>query len=203
MSTTEEKEILEFEKILQKIIFLKSFSNTKAWKLESNFPEFAFIGRSNSGKSSLINAVTGRKSLAKTSRTPGKTRLINIFAVPNLFCLVDLPGYGFSKASHKEHKEMMELLDSYLNQSHKLAHLFILLDSRREIPEEERGLIQTAIRRNIPVSLIRTKSDKLNQSERVAAKKENKEFESNSIFTSVLSGEGILEIREILRKGIE
>lgn len=197
------KDDLEFHKKLQTAIFLKSYAQSGEWKKESNFPEVAFIGRSNSGKSTLINSILGRKSLAKTSRTPGKTKLINIFAIPNLFCLVDLPGFGYSKASHKEHIGMMKLLEDYLNESLELKCIFILLDARREIPEDELRLIQTAINRNIPFTLLRTKSDKLNQKERNQSTHITKQITDEYLYVSSLTGEGIEDVRTKLRLSIQ
>lgn len=193
----------EFRKLLQTAIFLRSYAKSSDWVAESTSPEIAFIGRSNSGKSTLVNSVLGRKSLAKTSRTPGKTKLINVFAVPNRFALVDLPGFGYSKASHSEHSAMMQLLEDYLNGVSRLTHLFLLLDARREIPEDEIRLMNTAKKRNIPFTLLRTKADKLNQKERNASRKIAEEVTDNYLFVSSHNGEGMDRIREILRLGIE
>ncbi|MCC5813961.1 MAG: YihA family ribosome biogenesis GTP-binding protein [Leptospira sp.] len=201
MSTTDEE--LQFEKELQKVFFYKSYSDAKLWSQESLFPEVAFLGRSNSGKSSLINSLLNRKSLAKTSRTPGKTKLINVFAVPNQFSLVDLPGFGYSKASHSEHKAMMSILEDYLNYSQKISHLFVLLDSRRDVSEDETQFINTAINKNIPTTLIRTKSDKLNQKEKNKSIKATKSANCNFIYVSSLTNSGMNELRNILRLSVK
>lgn len=188
---------------LQKAFFYKSFGDPNLFIKESRFPEIAFIGRSNAGKSSLINAILNRKSLAKTSRTPGKTKLINVFVVPNRFSLVDLPGFGYSKASHSEHKSMMILLEKYLNQTVKLKCLFVLLDARRMISEEEVLLLLTAQNKNITSILVRTKEDKLNQKERVESKKDSSQLNQKVIYASALTNKGIDEIREELRIHIQ
>jgi GTP-binding protein len=150
--------------IFHSAVFFKSFASGK--DLPNSLPEVAFLGRSNSGKSTLINTIVGQKQLVKTSKTPGKTKLINYFGVQDNFYFVDLPGFGYSKVSHKEHKIMMQLLDEYLNQSQKLKVLLILVDCKREIPEEEGGYIIASLERGIQPILIRTKTDKLNQSEK-------------------------------------
>ncbi|NCN09269.1 MAG: YihA family ribosome biogenesis GTP-binding protein [Leptospira sp.] len=188
---------------LQKAFFYKSFGDPNLFIKESRFPEIAFIGRSNAGKSSLINAILNRKSLAKTSRTPGKTKLINVFVVPNRFSLVDLPGFGYSKASHSEHKSMMILLEKYLNQTVKLKCLFVLLDARRMISDEEVLLLQTAQNKNITSILVRTKEDKLNQKERAESKKDSSQLNQKVIYASALTNKGIDEIREELRIHIQ
>ncbi|MCZ8236885.1 MAG: ribosome biogenesis GTP-binding protein YihA/YsxC [Leptospiraceae bacterium] len=197
------KESEEFSTELQKAFFYKSFGDPKLFIKESRFPEIAFIGRSNAGKSSLINAILNRKSLAKTSRTPGKTKLINVFVVPNRFSLVDLPGFGYSKASHAEHKSMMVLLEKYLNETVKLKCLFVLLDARRKISDEEVLLLQTAQNKNITSILIRTKEDKLNQKERAESKKDSSQLPQKTIYASSLTNKGIDEIREELRIHIQ
>ncbi len=190
--------LFELESLLQKSFFLRSYSDINDWIQESKLPEIAFVGRSNSGKSSVINAILGKKNLAKTSHTPGKTRLINVYEAPNSFYLVDLPGYGYSKASKSEHKQMMQLLEDYLNKSRRLQHIFLLLDSRREIPQEESEFVYTARKRGINLTFLRTKSDKLNQKERSLSVRSTYSLTENYIFVSVLSGTGIPEIKNIL-----
>jgi len=190
--------LFELESLLQKSFFLRSYSDINDWIQESKLPEIAFVGRSNSGKSSVINAILGKKNLAKTSHTPGKTRLINVYEAPNSFYLVDLPGYGYSKASKSEHKQMMQLLEDYLNKSRRLQHIFLLLDSRREIPQEESEFVYTARKRGINLTFLRTKSDKLNQKERSLSVRSTYSLTENYIFVSVISGTGIPEIKNIL-----
>ena len=97
-----------------------------------NIPEYAFIGRSNVGKSSLINMLTNNKKLAKISSTPGKTRLINHFLIDDTWHLVDLPGYGYAKASKSEKKEFYKLITDYFTKRNQLVSAFILVDSRHD-----------------------------------------------------------------------
>ncbi|MFA5713573.1 MAG: ribosome biogenesis GTP-binding protein YihA/YsxC [Bacteroidales bacterium] len=135
-----------------------SFENRPVQKL----PEFAFIGRSNVGKSSLINMLCGRNKLALTSSTPGKTRLVNHFTINNSWYLVDLPGYGYARASFRERDAIGGVIDGYLNNAPHLETLFILLDSRLPLQKIDLEFINTiGSKGTIPISLIYTKCDKL------------------------------------------
>ena len=127
-------------------------------------PEYAFIGRSNVGKSSLINMLCGQKSLAKTSSMPGKTILVNHFLINGSWYLVDLPGYGFAKASKKAQAALKAMIEDYVSHSQELAMLFILLDSRHELMEIDRSFISAVAGADIPFTVILTKSDKLSKS---------------------------------------
>ena len=127
-------------------------------------PEYAFIGRSNVGKSSLINMLCGQKSLAKTSAMPGKTILVNHFLINDSWYLVDLPGYGFAKASKKAQATLKAMIEDYVSHSEELAMLFILLDSRHEMMEIDRSFISAVAGADIPFTVILTKSDKLSKS---------------------------------------
>lgn len=127
--------------------------------------EFAFIGRSNVGKSSLINMLTGRNSLAKVSGTPGKTRLINHFTINNEWSLVDLPGYGYARASKSLRSEFSEIITSYVLQREELVCLFVLIDSRLEPQKIDLQFIEMLGENGIPFSLIFTKADKLSQAQ--------------------------------------
>ena len=100
-------------------------------KPSRRLPEFAFIGRSNVGKSSLINMLCGNRKLAKTSSTPGKTKLINHFIINDSWYLVDLPGYGFAKISQKGREELRKMINDYIEKSEEMVVLFVLIDSRR------------------------------------------------------------------------
>lgn len=124
-------------------------------------PEFAFIGRSNVGKSSLINMLTGNGSLAKTSSTPGKTRLVNHFLINDRWYLVDLPGYGFAKMPNAERKQLSDTINDYLDNSGELALLFVLVDSRHDIQRNDVEFIETLGRDGIPFAIIYTKCDKM------------------------------------------
>lgn len=129
-----------------------------------DIPEYAFIGRSNVGKSSLINMLTGRKNLAKTSNTPGKTRLINHFIINNNWYLVDLPGYGFAKISKSIQFKWEKMLEDYLLHRTNLITTFILIDSRLEPQNSDIDFISWFGEKSLPFALLFTKADKLSKS---------------------------------------
>lgn len=126
-------------------------------------PQIAIAGRSNVGKSSLLNRIVGRKKLAKVSSTPGRTRSLNYFMIDNKFYLVDLPGYGYAKASKSLRDEWGQLVDAYLSESDKLIGLVLLLDCRREPSAEDLELLEWLSGRSLPTMVAITKSDKLSR----------------------------------------
>ena len=128
--------------------------------------EIAVVGRSNVGKSSLINCLTNNQKLAKTSQTPGKTRLVNYFLMNNAFYLVDLPGYGFAKRSKNEQEEWGSLISTYLA-SGRPKHLFLLVDIRHEPSPEDRQMFQWTLHAGVPFTVVATKADKIGKSQRV------------------------------------
>ena len=127
----------------------------------TQLPEFAFIGRSNVGKSSLINMLCNKRQLAKTSTTPGKTLLINHFIINNEWYLVDLPGYGFAKRSKTERVKLEQMIHSYVLQREQLVNLFVLIDIRHEQQKIDREFVDWLGMSGIPFSIIFTKADKL------------------------------------------
>ena len=127
--------------------------------------EYAFIGRSNVGKSSLINALTNNKKLAKTSGTPGKTKLINHFLINEAWCLVDLPGYVYAKISKQERKELKTLIQGYFDNRKQLVNTFVLIDSRHEPQKIDVDFINTLGAQQHPFSIVFTKIDKLSNSQ--------------------------------------
>lgn len=127
---------------------------------QSTLPEYAFIGRSNVGKSSLINMLTGRKALAMTSSTPGKTMLINHFVINGDWHLVDLPGYGYAKASASERQKIQQVINNYINLSPDMVNLFVLIDSRHDIGKIDLDFLMELGERRIPFAIIFTKGDK-------------------------------------------
>lgn len=124
-------------------------------------PEFAFIGRSNVGKSSLINMLCGRKNLAHTSSTPGKTQTLNLFKIDNRLQFCDLPGYGYAKVSKKQRAVFSKMITHYLQERPNLMCLFILIDLRIEPQEIDIDFINNTGQAGIPMALIGTKADKL------------------------------------------
>ena len=130
-------------------------------KPSRKLPEFAFIGRSNVGKSSLINMLCGNRKLAKTSSTPGKTQLINHFIINDSWYLVDLPGYGFAKISQKGREELRKMINDYIEKSEEMVVLFVLIDSRHDITKIDREFLAGLGENGIPFAIIFTKGDKL------------------------------------------
>ena len=129
-------------------------------KPKQKLPEFAFIGRSNVGKSSLINMLTGRKKLAMTSSTPGKTKVVNHFLINGSWYLVDLPGYGYAKLPQKAREELKALIRDYIHNSEELVMLFVLVDSRHDIGKIDLDFIAELGENGIPFGIIYTKCDK-------------------------------------------
>lgn len=146
--------------IIKEALFAGSSQRTDQ-KPKAVHPEFAFIGRSNVGKSSLINRLCGKKGLAHTSSTPGKTQLVNHFLINNAWYLVDLPGYGYAKMGHKGREKLQDIIGDYILNSEDLVLLFVLLDSRHELQQIDRDFINKLGERSIPFALIYTKCDKL------------------------------------------
>ncbi len=142
--------------------FLVSSPNVRKCP-KAKFPEYAFIGRSNVGKSSLINMLVDRKNLAKTSGTPGKTQLINYFEINNQWYLVDLPGYGFAKISKSIRENFEKLINDYLLKRQNLLNTFILIDSRLLPQKNDTEFISWCGANRLPFIIVFTKTDKLNK----------------------------------------
>ena len=137
-------------------------SNTDVKKCPPGiFPEYAFIGRSNVGKSSLINMLTGRKGLAMTSATPGKNMLINHFLINNSWYLVDLPGYGYARRGQKGQEQIRTIIEDYILEREQMTNLFVLIDSRLEPQKIDLEFMEWLGENGIPFAIIFTKADKL------------------------------------------
>jgi GTP-binding protein len=189
--------------------FVKS-STSLAQCPEHRKPEFAFIGRSNVGKSSLINMLCENKSLAKTSSKPGKTQTINHFIVDDLWYLVDLPGYGWSAVSKKQKAAWGKMIESYLLQRDQLACLFILLDARLGPQEIDYDFIRWLGHNRIPFVLVFTKTDKITQ--RILQKNHRQHLEKlalhweetpHMVFTSAVKLRGRDGLLQIIARAIE
>ncbi|VFP83983.1 Probable GTP-binding protein EngB [Candidatus Erwinia haradaeae] len=156
--------------------------------------EVAFIGRSNSGKSSALNALTNQKNLARTSKTPGSTKFINLFQVSEGYRLTDLPGYGYSKTSHNTKVQWNSLFVNYLQSRQSLRGLLILMDIRHPLKKIDLHMILLAIQNNIEILILLTKSDKLSYSSNlIQLNKVRKE-------TAVLSGKIKIELFSATKK---
>lgn len=170
-------------------------------------PEYAFIGRSNVGKSSLINMLTGRKKLALISGNPGKTQTINYFSINNAWNLVDLPGYGFAKVSQKQRKQWKKMIDHYIRERQNLVTLFVLIDSRHKPQKSDLAFIAQLGEWQVPFALIFTKTDKTKQltvSQNIKAffSEMKKQWEFLPIYfrSSAVKGTGKEEILEYIEE---
>ena len=157
--------------------------------------EVALSGRSNVGKSSLLNALAGARSLARVSKTPGRTRSINLFTVGESLAIADLPGFGYAKMPREEAVRIAAAMNEYLARREKLSALVLLVDSRRGPEEEELALAEAARARRIEVIAVATKADKLKRSERPRAIAAFEPLHTAPILTSATTGEGIEELR--------
>ncbi|MGQ0429398.1 MAG: ribosome biogenesis GTP-binding protein YihA/YsxC [Gammaproteobacteria bacterium] len=144
--------------------FLKSADSADGFGDDTG-AEVAFAGRSNSGKSSAINAIIGRRDLARTSRTPGRTQLVNLFELVPGRRIVDLPGYGYAKVPPAMREHWRRLMDDYFRSRESLAGLVIVVDARRGFGESDEAMLRYAEARGVPVRVLLTKADKLGRSE--------------------------------------
>lgn len=168
----------------------------------SDLPEIAFSGRSNVGKSSLINRVLGRKALARTSATPGKTATINFYRLP-VMRLVDLPGYGYARVSGSEKRRWSELIEGYFDDDRDLRLVLQLLDIRHAPSRDDVQMLDYMVERQIPFVAVLTKADKLNKTQRAerlaAFERELSDYEGVTVVPfSATTGEGAETLREIL-----
>ena len=146
--------------IVKQLEFLGGMASAGGWRPESTLPEVAFAGRSNVGKSSLLNVLLRRRKAARVSKTPGRTREINFFRVNDAFLLVDLPGYGYARVAKERKAEWKPLIEGYLQSSPNLRGLVLLLDSRREPSDDDRDMLAFLAERETPVLVAITKMDK-------------------------------------------
>ena len=149
---------------IKKAMFVRSAADPSRIHMDPPLPEIALVGRSNVGKSSLINTICGQNKLAKVSSTPGKTRLVNFFLVNDAFYLVDLPGYGFANVSRAEKERWGAMIEGYLSQSRQLRHLLLLLDIRHDPTADDKQMAYYLQHYNIPCTIVATKADKLSRS---------------------------------------
>lgn len=143
-----------------KVVFLKSSPNLNLAPNDTGI-EVAFVGRSNAGKSSAINAIVNQHKLARTSKTPGRTQLINFFSIDEDRRIVDLPGYGYAKVPEKIHRQIEDILNTYLGQRQCLRGLILLMDIRHALTNNDYALLNIAREYELPVHILLTKSDKL------------------------------------------
>ena len=149
--------------IIRNVEFIGGMAEKHGWRPDSPLPEVAFAGRSNVGKSSLLNSLVRRKSFARVSRTPGRTREINFFRVNNGFVLVDLPGYGYARISREKKSEWRPMIESYLRRTTQLRGIVLLLDIRREPSDDDRAMLDFLAEVEVPTIVALTKTDKLSK----------------------------------------
>jgi len=206
LTDIDEKARLESGRVLfaQACDFMLSVVNEKDLP-RTEFPEIAFCGRSNVGKSSLVNALTGRKTLARTSNTPGRTQMLNFFNLGQKLIMVDLPGYGYAKVSKKEVKTWTRLIMDYLRGRRELSRAILLIDSRHGLKDTDREVMKTLDDAAVNYQIVMTKTDKIKPkeveavTELVRAEAAKHVAAHPEIFvTSSVTGEGIAELRAAL-----
>lgn len=179
--------------------FIKSAKEPKQYP-PTEFPEIAFCGRSNVGKSSMINTLLGTRKLVKVGKTPGKTRLVNFFLVQDSIMLVDLPGYGYAKVSKEEKKQWGETIENYLTERDQLKGCVLILDIRRDPNEDDLGMLFWFQHYNLHTIIALTKCDKLSnnqQASRIAAISKQLSMSKDSfVLFSSLTGKGKDDIWE-------
>lgn len=193
--------------VIRKLEFLGGMADAGGWRPPASLPEVAFAGRSNVGKSSLINALVHRRKLARVSNTPGRTREINFFQVNDQFILADLPGYGYARVSKEKRAAWRPLIEGYLKGSNALRGVVQLLDARRSPSEDDLQMLEFLAQRETPTLVIATKVDKLRKSERAGrladlAKEAGVEAEQIIPF-SAQTGEGRDELAEAIVSLVE
>lgn len=188
--------------VVRSLEFLGGMASPGGWRPAPKLPEVAFSGRSNVGKSSLINTLVRRKALARVSATPGKTREINFFDVNGEFVLVDLPGYGYAKVSKTQRATWRPLIEGYLRSSAELRGVVQLIDSRHEPSADDLTMLEFLAELEVPTLLVLTKIDKLRPREvpeRVRAIAEAAGVDTSQLIPfSVVTGDGRDELAEAL-----
>jgi GTP-binding protein len=184
---------------LRRANFLKSATQRSEYP-EIGLPQIAFVGRSNVGKSSLINSLVGRKNLARTSSTPGRTQIINFFEVDGTWVLVDLPGYGFAKVPKDIRDRWGPMIEEFLVGDDRLRLVVVILDSRHEPTKLDRNMIEWLSHFGVPFQLIATKFDKVAKSQRTRSLRRIREsLESEDVLPfSAVTGEGKKDLWKII-----
>ena len=188
--------------VIRNVEFIGGMSEKHGWRPDSPLPEIAFAGRSNVGKSSLLNTLVRRKSFARVSRTPGRTREINFFRINNGFVLVDLPGYGYARISKEKKAEWKPMIESYMRRTTQLRGIVLLLDIRRDPSDDDRAMLDFLAETEVPTIVALTKTDKLSKT---AAKQQAAEISKalalpseQVIPFSSSTGEGRVELLEAI-----
>jgi len=193
--------------IIRNVEFIGGMAEKHGWRPDSSLPEVAFAGRSNVGKSSLLNCLVRRKSFARVSRTPGRTREINFFRINNGFVLVDLPGYGYARISKEQKAAWKPLIEGYLRRTTQLRGIVLLLDIRREPSDDDRDMLDFLAEMEVPTLIALTKTDKLSKQ---AARQRATEIAADLALDaeqvipfSAHTGEGRVELLEAISDLVE
>jgi len=188
--------------VIRNVEFIGGKAEQAGWRPDSKLPEIAFAGRSNVGKSSLLNNLVRRKSFARVSKTPGRTREINFFRINNQFLFVDLPGYGYARISKEKKAEWRPLIESYLGRTAQLRGLVLLLDIRRDPSDDDRAMLDFLARLEIPTLVALTKADKISKAAvqtRVGDISRALSLDAEQIIPfSVVTGQGRTELLEAI-----
>ncbi len=188
--------------VIRNVEFIGGMAEKHGWRPDSPLPEVAFAGRSNVGKSSLLNSLVRRKSFARVSRTPGRTREINFFRINNGFVLVDLPGYGYARVSKEKKSEWRPLIESYLRRTTQLRGIVLLLDIRRQPSDDDRAMLDFLAEVEVPTIVALTKTDKLSKAAaqaRAAEISRSLAVDAEQVIPfSAQTGEGRVELLEAI-----
>jgi GTP-binding protein len=188
--------------VIRSLEFIGGMASAGGWRPEPSLPEIAFAGRSNVGKSSLLNRLIHRKKFARVSNTPGRTREINFFKVNDAFIFVDLPGYGYARISKEKRAEWRPLIEGFLRHSPQLRGIVHLLDARHDPTDDDRHMLDFLSDVGVPTIVVLTKMDKLKSSERtrrIADISTMLGLDSDQVIAfSAVSGEGRNELAEAI-----
>jgi GTP-binding protein len=186
--------------VIRSLEFIGGMASVGGWRPESSLPEIAFAGRSNVGKSSLLNRLIHRKKFARVSNTPGRTREVNFFKVNNAFILVDLPGYGYARVSKEQRAEWRPLIEGYMRGSDQLRGIVQLIDVRHDPTNDDRQMLDFLSELGVPTIVVLTKTDKLTakeKPERVAAIARDLALDADQVIPfSAVTGEGRNDLAE-------
>lgn len=189
--------------VIRSLDFLGGMATPDGWRPEATLPEVAFAGRSNVGKSSLLNRLVRRKKIARVSNTPGRTREINFFRVNNEFILVDLPGYGYARVSKEQRAGWRQLIESYMRRSPQLRGIVQLMDARHDPTADDQQMLDFLAELGVPSIIVLTKIDKLTPpqaTKRVAELSASLGLEQEQIIPfSAVTGRGRDELAEAIR----
>lgn len=188
--------------VIRSLEFIGGMAATGGWRPDAGLPEVAFAGRSNVGKSSLLNRLVHRKKFARVSNTPGRTREINFFKVNGQFVLVDLPGYGYARISKERRAEWKPLIESYLRGSHELRGIVQLLDVRHDPTPDDQRMLEFLGDLGVPTIVVLTKIDKLTPAEcsrRIANVARELGLDDDQVIPfSAVTGEGRNDLAEAI-----